>query len=218
MSSPGLTPTPRTTAQRLPARGRHDRATIDAILDEALVCHLGFVQEGQPFVIPTIHARAGDTVFVHGSAASRMLRALDAGVPACLSVTLVDGLVMARSAFHHSMNYRSVVLLGSLKAVNDPGRKLEALRAITEHVAPGRWAQVRPPSENELRGTSVMELPIVEGSAKVRSGPPGDDPEDLALDCWAGVIPLSLRAGEPIPAPDLRAGIAVPEALLRYAR
>lgn len=218
MSSPGLTPTPRTTAQRLPARGRHDRATIDAILDEALVCHLGFVHEGQPFVIPTIHARAGDSVFVHGSAASRMLRALDAGVSACLSVTLVDGLVMARSAFHHSMNYRSVVLLGTLKTVTDPGRKLEALRAITEHVAPGRYAQVRPPNENELRGTSVMELPIVEGSAKVRSGPPGDDPEDLALDCWAGVVPLALRAGEPIPAPDLRPGIAVPESLLRYSR
>ncbi|MCM2256087.1 MAG: pyridoxamine 5'-phosphate oxidase family protein [Vicinamibacteria bacterium] len=218
MASPGLVPTPRTTAQRLPARGSHDRAAIEAILDEALVCHLGFVHEGQPFVIPTIHARVGETLYVHGSAASRMLRALEGGVPACVTVTLVDGLVMARSAFHHSMNYRSVVLLGTLRAVDDADRKLEALRAITEHVAPGRYAQVRPPNAKELLGTRVLELPIVEGSAKVRSGPPGDDPEDLALDCWAGVVPLALRAGAPIPAPDLRPGIGLPRELVDYSR
>jgi uncharacterized protein len=215
MSTPSLSPTPRTTPKRLPARGSHERAVIDAILDEALVCHLGFVHEGQPFVIPTLHGRVGDTVYVHGSAASRMLRTLDAGVPACLTVTLLDGLVLARSAFHHSVNYRSVVLLGTLRTVEDPERKREALRVFTDHVAPGRYAQVRPPTEQELKGTRVMEMAIEEGSAKLRGGPPGDDPEDLALEAWAGVIPLGLRAGEPIPSPDLRPGIAFPESLIR---
>jgi len=215
MSTPLLSPTPRTTSKRLPARGSHERDLIDAILDEALVCHVGFEHEGQPFVIPTLHARVGDTVYLHGSAASRMLRTLDTGVPACLTVTLLDGLVLARSAFHHSVNYRSVVLLGSLRTVEDPERKLEALRAFTDHVAPGRYAQVRPPTEPELKGTRVMEMAIVEGSAKVRVGPPGDDPEDLELDVWAGVLPIGLRAGEPLPAPDLRPGIAFPESLIR---
>ena len=157
-----LEPTPRTTLRRLPARGHFDRATVNAILDEALVCHVGFVSDGQPFVIPTIHARVGDHVFVHGSAASRMLKTLQGGLPVCLTVTLVDGLVLARSAFHHSMNYRSVVVLGDAEAVTDNGEKWDALHAIVEHVAPGRWSEVREPSAKELAGTLVLRLPIEE--------------------------------------------------------
>jgi len=186
--------TERTTLRRLPKRGDHDRATIEAILDEALVCHVGFVAEGQPYVIPTIHGRAGDRLYVHGSAASRMLRTLSGGVPVCVTVTLVDGLVMARSAFHHSMNYRSVMVLGTAQAVQDEAEKLEALRVIVDHVSPGRWAEARPPNEKELKATSVLRLPIAEASAKVRTGPPIDDEEDYALPVWAGVLPLRLVA------------------------
>jgi hypothetical protein len=186
--------TERTTLRRLPKRGDHDRATIEAILDEALVCHVGFVAEGQPYVIPTIHGRAGDWLYIHGSAASRMLRTLSGGVPVCVTVTLLDGLVMARSAFHHSMNYRSVVVLGTAQAVQDEAEKLEALRVIVDHVSPGRWAEARPPNEKELKATSVLRLPIAEASAKVRTGPPIDDEEDYALPVWAGVLPLRLVA------------------------
>ena len=213
-----LEPTPRTTLRRLPARGHFDRATANAILDEALVCHVGFVSDGQPFVIPTIHARAGDHVFVHGSAASRMLKTLQGGVPVCLTATLLDGLVLARSAFHHSMNYRSVVVLGDAQAVTDEREKWDALHAIVEHVAPGRWSEVREPSAKELAATLVLRLPIEEASAKVRTGPPLDDEEDYALECWAGVLPLRLTPGTPEPDPRRPAGRPLPGSVTRYAR
>jgi nitroimidazol reductase NimA-like FMN-containing flavoprotein (pyridoxamine 5'-phosphate oxidase superfamily) len=213
-----LEPTPRTTLRRLPARGHFDRATVNAILDEALVCHVGFVADGQPFVIPTIHARAGDQVFVHGSAASRMLKTLQGGVPVCLTATLLDGLVLARSAFHHSMNYRSVVVLGDAQAVTDDREKWDALHAIVEHVAPGRWSEVREPSAKELAGTLVLRLPIAEASAKVRTGPPLDDEEDYALECWAGVLPLRLTPGTPLPDPKMPAGRPLPPSVTGYAR
>ncbi|HEX6739974.1 MAG TPA: pyridoxamine 5'-phosphate oxidase family protein [Vicinamibacteria bacterium] len=211
-------PTPRTTLKRLPDRGSFDRGVIEGILDEALICHLGFVAEGQPYVIPTIHARVGEQVYVHGSAASRMLRSLSQGLPACLTVTLLDGLVLARSAFHHSMNYRSVVVLGTAQAVTEPDEKRAALDAIVEHVAPGRLAEVRPPNENELRATLVLRLPVSEASAKIRSGPPKDDEEDYALDCWAGVLPLRLVPGEPVADPLLPSGIGLPPSVVSYAR
>lgn len=221
MSSPepaGLEPTPHTTLRRLPQRGHFDFETVAAILDEALFAHVGFVADGQPFVIPTLYARVGRTLYVHGSAASRMLRTLSAGVPVCVTVSLIDGLVLARSAFHHSANYRSVVVLGTARTVDDPEERLVALRAISDHVLPGRWDDVREPSEKELRATSVLALPIEEASAKVRSGPPGDDEDDYARDCWAGVLPLRLTADTPIPDPRLREGIAVPAAIERYDR
>jgi len=213
-----LEPTPRTTLRRLPARGHFDRATVNAILDEALVCHVGFVTDGQPFVIPTIHARAGDQVFVHGSAASRMLKTLQGGVPVCLTATLLDGLVLARSAFHHSMNYRSVVVLGDATPVTDEREKWDALHAIVEHVAPGRWSEVREPSAKELAGTLVLRLPIEEASAKVRTGPPLDDEEDYALECWAGVLPLRLTPGTPVPDPRMPEGRPLPASVTGYAR
>ena len=202
--------TPRTKLRRLPKRGAHDRETIDAILDEALICHLGFVHDGRPAVIPTLHARAGDEVFLHGSAASRMLRALATGIEACLTVTLVDGLVLARSAFHHSVNYRSVVLYGTATPVTEPEAKERALEAFTEKLVPGRWAAVRPPTRKELKGTAALALPITEGSAKVRTGPPIDDDEDYALDAWAGVVPIRTEMLPPEPDPRLRAGIDTP--------
>ena len=194
-----LTPTPRTRVRRLPSRASHDRATIHAILDEGLVCHLGFVQDGQPFVLPTTYARVSDALYLHGSAASRMLRGLRDGIPVCVTVTLLDGLVLARSAFHHSMNYRSVVVLGVAAAVTDAAERLSALEAIVEHAAPGRWDQVRRPNDRELKATMVLRLPIVEASAKVRTGPPLDDGEDLGWPCWAGHVPLRLVALEPVP-------------------
>ncbi len=211
MSAPGVA---RTKVRRHPERGQYDRATIDAILDEALICHVGFVVGGQPYVIPTIHARAGDHVYVHGSAASRMLRTLGAGVPACLTATLLDGLVLARSGFSHSMNYRSVVVLGLATEVTDGAEKLAALEAIVEHVVPGRWAEARLPNEVEMRQTSVLRMPLDEASAKIRTGPPKDAEEDLDLGVWAGVIPLALVPGTPVADPQLRDGIALPE----YAR
>jgi len=213
-----LEPTPRTTLRRLPARGHFDRATVNAILDEALICHVGFVGDGQPFVIPTIHARVGDHVFLHGSAASRMLKTLQGGVPVCLTATLLDGLVLARSAFHHSMNYRSVVVLGEATPVTEEGEKRDALHAIVEHVAAGRWREVREPSPKELAGTLVLRLPIEEASAKVRTGPPLDDEEDYALECWAGVLPLRLIPGAPVPDPRMPAGRPLPASVTGYAR
>ena len=206
--------TERTKLRRLPKRGAHDRDTIDAILDEALVAHLAFVHDGRPAVIPTLHARVGDEVYVHGSAASRALRELGAGIEACLEVTLVDGIVLARSAFHHSINYRSVVLYGTARPIEEPAERERALEAFTERLVPGRWADVRPPTRKELKATSVLALPIREGSAKVRSGPPVDDEEDYALDAWAGVVPLRLQTLPPEPDPRLRPGIAEP----RYLR
>ena len=187
----------RTRVRREPARGRYDRETIDPILDEGLVCHLGFVHEGQPYVIPTLYARLRDELFVHGSSASRMLRALDAGIDACLTVTLVDGIVLARSVFNHSINYRSVVVLGRAQRVADDD-KARALEAFTERLLPGRWAQARPPTPTELKATSILRMQLDEASAKVRSGPPSDDEDDYAWPVWAGVIPLELQAGEPV--------------------
>jgi len=208
----------RTTIRRLPKRAAYDRVTIDAILDEALHCHLGFAVDGQPYVIPTIHARVADRLYVHGSAASRMLRRLAGAVPACLTVTLVDGLVLARSAFHHSMNYRSVVVLGTAQAVVEPAEKLAALHAIVEHVVPGRWDEVRPPNERELKATSVLCLPLAEASAKVRTGGPLDDEEDLTLPCWAGVLPFRAVPGTPVADEHVAPGTPPPACVTGYRR
>ncbi len=212
-------PTPRTRVRRIHENARYDRAAIDAILDAALVCHLGFTHDGQPFVIPTLHARVDDILYVHGSAASRTLRALAAGIPACVTVTLVDGIVLARSVFEHSMNYRSVVVLGEAAAVTEQDEKLAVLEAFTEKLLPGRWDDARRPTRKELKATSVLRLPLDEASAKVRTGPPDDgDSPDAELDVWAGVIPLVTTALAPIPDPSLRPGIPVPAYARRYHR
>ncbi len=212
-------PSERVRLRRKRERGAYDRALIDAILDEALIAHVGIVDEhGQPFVTPTLHARDGDLVYCHGSTASRTLRTLAAGAPACLTVSLIDGLVLARSAMHHSANYRSAMLLGQARVVEEPREKRAALRAIIEHIVPGRWADVRPPTENELRATAVLALPIEEASAKVRTGSPLDDEEDYASDAWAGVIPLASGSLPPEPDPLLRAGIPIPDYASAYRR
>lgn len=212
-------PSDRVRLRRKRERGSYDRATIDAILDEALIAHLGIVDEqGQPFVIPTLHARSGDLVYCHGSSASHTLRALAAGAPACLTVSLIDGLVLARSAMHHSANYRSAMLIGRARVVAEPGEKRAALRAVVEHIVPGRWDDVRAPTDNELSATAVLALPIDEASAKLRSGGPVDDEQDHALPAWAGVIPLTAGAGSPVPDPRLRAGIAPPPYVTGYRR
>ncbi len=192
----------------MPARASYDREAIDAILDEAMVAHLGYAHEGQPYVIPTLHARVGEEVYFHGSAASRTIRALRAGAPACLTVTLIDGLVLARSAVHHSVNYRSVVVLGTARPVEGLPERMVAVQAFTERLIPGRWQEVRPPTVKELKAIHVLALPLDEASAKVRTGPPLDDEEDYALAAWAGVIPLHTDAGAPIPDPRLACGIA----------
>lgn len=188
----------RTIVKRIPKRGHYDRETINAILDEAIICHVGFVVDGQPYVIPTGFARVDDVIYIHGSAASRMLRELSKGVDVCVTVTILDGLVLARSAFHHSMNYRSVVVLGKAELVTDETEKMAALEALTDHFVPDRWKDVRPPTTLEMKATSVLKLPINEASAKIRTGPPVDDEADHALDVWAGVIPITLQQGEPI--------------------
>ena len=200
----------RTRVRREPGRGVYDRGTIDAILDEGLVCHLGFVGDGQPYVIPTLYGRLGDEVYVHGSSASRMLRTLDGGVDACLTVTLVDGLVLARSIFNHSINYRSVVVLGRAAAVTDVDEKLRALEAFSARLLPGRWAEVRSPTATELKATSILRMPLDEASAKVRTGPPKDNEEDYGWPVWAGVIPLVVTAAEPEPDPALEPGFDPP--------
>jgi nitroimidazol reductase NimA-like FMN-containing flavoprotein (pyridoxamine 5'-phosphate oxidase superfamily) len=200
-------------------RGSHDRAVIDEILDEALIAHLGIVDEhGRPLVTPTLHARRGDLVYLHGSTASRTLRALASGMPACLTVSLIDGLVLARAAMHHSANYRSVMLLGEARAVEQPAEKLEALEAVVEHIVPGRSVDVRAPSVNELKATSVLAMRIDQASAKIRTGPPADDEEDYALGCWAGVIPLVTEARAPEPDPRLKANISAPGYVTGYQR
>jgi nitroimidazol reductase NimA-like FMN-containing flavoprotein (pyridoxamine 5'-phosphate oxidase superfamily) len=211
-------PSPRTEVKRLPERGEYDRAVIDAILDEALICHVGFVHEGSPVVIPTIHARVGDTLYFHGSPASRMLRGMKAGDEVCINVTLIDGLVVARAAFHNSMNYRSVVVFGQARLVDDVEEKQMALEAVTDHVVPGRWADSRPMTEKEYKGTLMVAVPLDEASAKVRSGPPGDDDEDYDLPIWAGVVPLSAVPGAPIDDPKLPADVDVPDYLSNYRR
>src|SRR5579862_1630567 len=190
--------TERTRVIREPQRGIYDRAAIYKILDEGFICHVGFAVDGQPYVIPTMFARVGDAIYFHGSAASRMLRNVSAGVPVCVTVTLVDGLVLARSVFNHSMNYRSVVALGKATLVEAGAEKLEALRRFTEKILPGRWKEARQPNEKELKATSILRLPLTEVSAKVRTGPPEDDAPDYELKVWAGVVPLHLVAGEPI--------------------
>lgn len=210
--------TERTKVRRLPDRGRYDRETIYPILDEAFICHVGFVVDGQPYVIPTGFARIGDDLYIHGSSASRMLRNLSQGIDVCVTVTLIDGLVLARSAFHHSINYRSVVILGKAEQVENADEKNRALEAFTEHVIPGRWAEVRWPTELELKATSVLKLPIEEASAKVRTGDPKDDEEDYALDIWAGVLPFDLAAKEPIADSRLISSIEAPEYVRKYSR
>jgi nitroimidazol reductase NimA-like FMN-containing flavoprotein (pyridoxamine 5'-phosphate oxidase superfamily) len=212
-------PSPRTRVKRLPERGAYDREAIDAILDAGLVCHLGFVQDGQPFVIPTLHARIGERLFVHGSSASRALRTIGGGIQACATVTLLDGVVLARSVFEHSMNYRSVVVLGTATPVTDAAEKLAVLEAFTEKLLPGRWADARQPTATELKATSILSLPLDEASAKIRDGGPEDgDTPDAALDVWAGHIPLHVVAEAPVPSPDLRPGIPVPAYAAHYER
>jgi hypothetical protein len=192
----------------MPARADYEHETIEAILDEALVAHLGFSVDEQPYVIPTLHARVGEQVYFHGSSASRTVRALAAGLQMCLTVTLLDGLVLARSAVHHSVNYRSVVVLGQARAIVDPMEKMTAIEAFTERLIPGRWDEVRGPTAKELKAIQVLALPLDETSAKLRTGPPLDDEQDYALDIWAGVIPLSTVAGEPTPDERLADGIS----------
>lgn len=210
--------TERTKVKRLPARGEYDRETIYSILDEGFICHVGFIVDGQPYVIPTGYARIGDNLYIHGSAASRMLRNLSTGVDVCVTVTLVDGLVLARSAFHHSINYRSVVILGKAELVEDREEKDKVLEAFTEHVIPGRWAEIRWPNDLEMKATSVLKLPIDEASAKIRTGGPKDDDEDYEMNIWAGVLPLKVTPGDPIRDEVLPDGIDVPEHVKNYSR
>jgi nitroimidazol reductase NimA-like FMN-containing flavoprotein (pyridoxamine 5'-phosphate oxidase superfamily) len=212
----GAAGSPRVTVRRHPERGAYDRLTIDRILDEALICHVGFVADGQPYVIPTIHARVEDRLYVHGSTASRMLLNLGRGTPICVTATLLDGLVLARSAFNHSMNYRSAVVLGVAREVVEANEKTGALRAIVEHVSPGRWEQVRWPTPKELRATSVLALSLDEASAKVRTGPPRDDEEDLGWPVWAGELPLRLEPQPLRPDPALPRDVEIPSSLARY--
>jgi nitroimidazol reductase NimA-like FMN-containing flavoprotein (pyridoxamine 5'-phosphate oxidase superfamily) len=211
-------PTARTRVVREPHRGVYDRAAAYQILDEGFICHVGFAADGQPFVIPTAYGRAGDNLYIHGSAASRMLRNLDRGVPACVTVTLLEGLVLARSIFNHSMNYRSVVVLGTAVAVDRTEEKLEALKSLSEHILPGRWAESRQPNEKELKATLVLRLPIEEFSAKVRQGPPIDDEEDYSFPTWAGVIPLEMVARPPINDPRLDPKTPIPAYARAYSR
>ena len=210
--------TPRTTLVRRPERGTYDRAAVNAILDEALICHVGFALDGQPYVLPTTHVRVDEQLYIHGSVGSRMLRSLRRGVPVCVTVTLLDGLVLARSAFHHSMNYRSVVILGTAQEVVEETEKRRAFAALVDHVVAGRSGEIRPPSDLELQATAVLRVPIVEASAKVRTGPPLDEESDYALPHWAGVIPLRLQPLRPVADPRLPADRAVPETVVRYGR
>jgi nitroimidazol reductase NimA-like FMN-containing flavoprotein (pyridoxamine 5'-phosphate oxidase superfamily) len=209
-------PTERTVLRRLPKRGSFERQTVYEILDEGFVCHVGFVAEGQPFVIPTAYGRVGDELYLHGARSNRTLKALAEGAEVCVTVTLLDGLVLARSAFHHSINYRSVVVFGRARVVESDDEKMEALRAFTEHVVPGRWADVRPPTRQEINATLVLSLPLKEASAKVRTGPPIDDEEDYQLPVWAGVLPLRVSAGEAAADPRLHAAAQPPEYLRHF--
>ncbi|MHB1935863.1 MAG: pyridoxamine 5'-phosphate oxidase family protein [Acidobacteriaceae bacterium] len=202
-------PNQRTQVTRLPKRAVYDKTQVHAILDEGFLCHVGFTVEQQPYVIPTGYVRAGEKLYIHGSAASRMLRKLDQGIQVCVTVTLVDGLVLARSAFHHSVNYRSVVVLGTASLVLDRDEKIDALRRFTNHMVPGRWDEARQPTDQELKATSVLALPLEEVSAKVRTGPPIDDEEDYAMPVWAGVVPVRMGVGDPIP--DERISPAAPD-------
>ena len=211
-----LTPTKRSKLRRLPKRGSQERELIYSILDEGLVAHVGFMSNNQPFVIPMAYGRDGDRLYLHGSPVSRLLKTLEQGVDVCFTVTLLDALVVARSLFHHSMNYRSVVLFGKAKLVDHESAKMSALRAITDQMIPGRWSDARIPNAQELKGTTVLSLTIKEGSAKVRTGPPSDDAEDYQLPIWAGELPLKMTAGTPIADPKLAQAIAIPENLINY--
>jgi nitroimidazol reductase NimA-like FMN-containing flavoprotein (pyridoxamine 5'-phosphate oxidase superfamily) len=213
-----FSPTERTQVKRLPKRGNYDRDTVYKILDSGIVCHVGFNVDGQPYVIPTNYGRAGDILYIHGSAASRMLRTLSEGIPMCVTVTHLDGLVLARSAFHHSVNYRSVVVLGTAKLVEDPAEKREALRIFTEQVMKGRWDDVRQPTEQELKGTTVLSIALEEVSAKIRTGGPVDDEPDYALPVWAGVVPLQTVVKTPEPDALRKNDPPVPEYLKNYSR
>ena len=208
--------TTRAELRRIPDRGSHDRKTIDSILDAGFLAHVGFCLDGQPFVIPTLYGRDGERLYLHGSAASRMLRELETGVAACVTVTLVDGLVLSRSAFDHSMNYRSIVAFGTARKVVGREQKVQSLRVISEHLIAGRWAEVRGPSEKELKATTVLEFSIEEASSKVRSGPPLDDESDYGLPVWAGVLPLEIKSSPPIPDDKLVEGITLPDYVKRY--
>ncbi len=210
--------TKRTKLKRIPKRGNFDRETVYKILDEAFICHIGFSVDGQTFVIPTAYGREGDTLYIHGSAASRMMREMSKGIDVCVTVTLVDGLVLARSAFHHSMNYRSVVIFGNAEIITDEAEKNDALFAFTEHLINGRWDDVRQPNSKELKATTVLRLPINEASAKIRTGDPIDDEEDYSLDVWAGVIPLRVVAGKPLDDDLLKDNIEVPQYARSYKR
>lgn len=212
------TQTDRTTVKRLPARGHYDRETINSILDEGFICHVGFVLDDQPYVIPTGYARVGEHLYIHGSSASRMLRNLSEGINVCVTVTLIDGLVLARSAFHHSINYRSVVILGNAALVSDDEEKNQVLEALTEHIVPGRWKDVRWPTALELKATTVLKLSIDEASAKIRTGDPKDDEEDYAMNVWAGVIPLRLDVGKAIADARLDSSTPIPEYVNGYSR
>ena len=211
-------PSARTRVRRVPDRARYDRDVVDAILDAGMICHVGFTSEYGPAVLPTIYVRVADTVYLHGSRASAMLRAVRDGAGLCLSVTLLDGLVLARSALHHSMNYRSVVVYGRAREVTDEDEKRLALRAVVDHVVPGRSAEARPPSDTELRHTLVVALAVDESSAKVRTGPPKDEPEDHELPVWAGELPLRLVPGPPVPDPELPADVPAPPNVREYSR
>lgn len=215
-----ISSTPRTTLKRLPKRGAFERATLYRILDEALVCHVGFVSAvaGGPVVIPTAFGRRGDTLLLHGSAAGRMLQTVGGGVDVCVTVTLVDSLVLARSAFHHSMNYRSAVVFGRAVVVEDFDEKVAALRAITEHIVPGRWPDVRGPHPKEVKGTLVLSLSLAEASAKIRTGPPIDDEEDYALPVWAGELPLRIVPQTPVADARLIPGVGIPSYVRVYRR
>jgi len=211
-------PTPRTRVVREPQRAVYDREAVYRILDEGFICHVGFSLDGQPFVIPTGYGRHEDVLYIHGSAASRMLRNVSSGISMCVTVTLLDGLVLARSIFNHSMNYRSVVVLGTGTAIEDREEKLTALRLLTEHIVPGRWNEIRQPNEKELKATTILRVPIAEFSAKVREGPVVDDEEDYSFPVWAGVLPLNVVPGEPMADPRLTAGVGVPDYIKRYSR
>ena len=211
-------PTSRTRVVREHERGVYDREAAYKILDAGFICHVGFVHDMQPFVIPTGYGRNGDVLYLHGSAASRMLKAVDGGIPVCVTVTLLDGLVLARSIFNHSMNYRSVVILGRASAVVDPAEKLEALRLLSEHIIPGRWQDSRFPNEREIKATTVLRLPIEEFSAKVRQGPVVDDAEDMSYPTWAGILPLPVVPGIPVPDEKLDPKMKIPEYIRNYSR
>lgn len=215
---PKASPSPATRVRRLPKRARYDRTSIDAIIDEALLCHVGFVHDGHPVVIPTLHARAEDDLLLHGARTSRLMQHLAAGAPVSVAITLLDGIVFARSIFHHSMNYRSVVLFGRGRLLEDADEKLRGLEAFAEHMARGRWADVRPPSRRELSATSIVAIPIATASAKVRTGPPLDEEADYALPAWAGVLPLALTPGRPVRDPRLGRDVAPPAYVRRYRR